>query len=162
MAGPSGAYTLLEDVVDAQLAPVMGTYGNRITVEGPRVELGSTAAQQLALAVYELATNAVKYGALAAAEGTVRLSWQLSGGELTLRWDEVGSAVVADAEPPNRSGGFGTILVTRAIPSMLDGTAERRVDANGLGYVLTVPLARVAPDPRDLDGDYSALGAIPQ
>ena len=156
-AGPSGAHTSLGEVVRSQIAPMIETYGDRIAVAGPQVSLGSVAAQQLALAVYELATNAVKYGALSAPSGRVSLSWQLQDDELTLRWEEGGAVAPADVERSNRSGGFGTILVTRAIPAMLGGTAERRVTAQGLIYTLTAPLARLRPDPRDHEGDFPGL-----
>ena len=159
-AGPSGPRTLLGDVVERQLAPMMETFGARIAVHGPEIEVGSIAAQQLSLAVYELATNAVKYGALAAPQGTVSLSWSVSGADLALRWTEEGCAEPPCHEPPNRSGGFGTILVQRAIPSVLGGTAEREVRPEGLSYSLTVPLSRVEPDPYDRDGGYPQM-AIP-
>lgn len=157
-AGPSGPRTLLGDVVRRQLAPVTETFGDRIVVDGPGIEVGSIAAQQLSLAVYELATNAVKYGALATPDGTVALSWRVSGGDLTLRWSEEGCAEPRSSEAPNRSGGFGTVLVTRAIPSALGGTAERVVRPEGLIYCLTAPLSRVEPDPYDRDGGYPPIG----
>jgi two-component sensor histidine kinase len=157
--GPSGSHASLGEVVRGQLAPVIETYAGRIAVDGPELEIGSIAAQQLALAVYELATNAVKYGALAASDGTVGLSWRVSGNELTLRWEERGAVSSPDAEPPSRSGGFGTILVTRAIPAMLGGTAERRVAPQGLTYMLNAPLARLRPDPRDQESAFPDLAA---
>ena len=159
--GPSGPHTLLGDVVARQLAPMIETYGGRIVIEGPDIEVGSIAAQQLALAVYELATNAVKYGALGAPEGTVTLSWHVSSGELTVRWEEEGCLAPPCSEPPDRSRGFGTILVTRAIPAVLGGTTEREVTPDGLVYSLTVPLSRVEPDPYDRDGGFPQLATIP-
>ncbi len=159
-AGPSGARTSLGEVVRGQLAPMIETYGERIAVAGPEVETGSSAAQQLALAVYELATNAVKYGALAVPGGTVQLSWRVAGDQLTMRWEETGAAGPAEAEPPNRSGGFGTILVTKVIPAMLGGAAEREVCAGRLVYTLTAPLERLRPDPRDHESDFPGLTAI--
>jgi two-component sensor histidine kinase len=158
-AGPSGAFSLLGAVVRRQLAPMLETFGDRIAVDGPEIEVGSIAAQQLSLAVYELATNAVKYGALAAPGGTVKLSWSVSGAQLIMRWNEDGCAVPPCSEPPNRSGGFGTILVTRAIPAMLGGTAERAVAPEGLSYALTVPLSRLEPDAYDRDGAFPRLAA---
>lgn len=158
-AGPSGPRTLLGDVVRRQLEPVMETFGDRIVVQGPAIEVGSIAAQQLSLAVYELATNAVKYGALATPDGKVTLSWSLSDGKLTLRWDEDGSLAPPSAQPPNRSGGFGTILVTGAIPSALGGTAEREVLPRGLVYRLTAPLSQIEPDPYHRDGGYPDMAA---
>jgi two-component sensor histidine kinase len=160
-AGPSGPRTLLGDVVRRQLEPMMETFGNRIVVHGPEVEVGSIAAQQLSLAVYELATNAVKYGALATPDGRVTLSWSVADGGLTLQWDEDSCPKAPCSGPPNRSGGFGTVLVTRAIPSTLGGTAERDVRPEGLSYALTVPLSRVEPDPYDRDGGYPDMAPMP-
>lgn len=161
MAGPSGAHSSLGQVVRGQLGPMIETYGERIDVAGPEVSVGSVAAQQLALAVYELATNAVKYGALASPEGKVRLSWRVSADQLTLDWQESDVAAAADAGPPSRSGGFGTILVTQAIPATLGGSAERDVSAAGLSYTLTVPLAGLRPDPYDQDGEFPAAREVP-
>ncbi|MCP3054403.1 sensor histidine kinase [Aurantimonas marianensis] len=158
MDDPSSAHATLGSVVRRQLEPITETYGERVVIGGPEVEITNEAAQQLALATHELATNAVKYGALATLDGTLRLAWEITGdpaADATLRfvWQESDSSVRAAKEAPP-SGGFGTTLLTRAVPAMLHGTAQRNHTAGGLSYELTVPLARIVaeiPSPKGKD-----------
>lgn len=144
--GAATASASLEDVVRRQLEPVTATFGERVGIEGPAVEVGTEAAQQFGLALHELATNAVKYGALAAADGTVRVAWTLADGGETLRleWSESGAAA-PDQPDGAAGGGFGTTLITRVVPAMLHGAAERTFTGQGLRYVLSAPLARISP-----------------
>jgi two-component sensor histidine kinase len=99
---------------------VTSSFGNRIVMDGPRVHLSSTLAQGFALIVHELATNAVKHGALSRDEGNVAINWSVSVGasETTLlfRWQERGGPIVL---PPTRKS-FGTVLLERAVPSSGD------------------------------------------
>lgn len=156
MDDPSSAYATLDSVVRRQLQPITETYGERVVIVGPAVEITNEAAQQLALATHELATNAVKYGALATLGGTVRLAWEISGepaADATLHfvWQEFDSSVHAAREELSTSGGFGTVLLTRAVPAMLHGTARRTHEAGGLHYELTIPLARIAAKLHDAE-----------
>lgn len=88
-----------------------------IVMDGPRVHLSSTLAQGFALIVHELATNAVKHGALSQDGGSIAIDWSVSIGasETTLlfRWQERGGPLVL---PPTRKS-FGTVLLERAVPS---------------------------------------------
>jgi two-component sensor histidine kinase len=59
-------------------------------VAGPKVMPEPTTAQSLALALYELATNAAKYGPLSVPAGWVRLTWEIQSGNLVLDWTEIG------------------------------------------------------------------------
>lgn len=156
MNDPSSAHATLDSVVRRQLRPITETYGERVVIFGPAVEITNEAAQQLALATHELATNAMKYGALATLRGTVRLAWEISGepADATLHfvWQEFDSPVAAaKAVQPSTSGGFGTVLLTRAVPAMLHGAAQRTHEAGGLHYELTLPLARIAPEIHDAE-----------
>lgn len=155
----SGAETSsveLETIVRKQLAPVLETYPQRISISGPPLTIGLTAAQQLALAVHELATNAVKYGSLKHDTGTVGISWQLNEDtelRLTFAWSERGGGAPKrggvvqqeQGEESAGSGGFGSRLLLQAVPSVLGGEADRDLAQEGLDYVLKVPLARIAP-----------------
>ncbi|PTE20449.1 hypothetical protein C5F48_17455 [Cereibacter changlensis JA139] len=142
LGSASQAAAPLEDVLRRQLDPILQTYGGRVTLGGPPVEISAEAAQQFALAVHELATNAVKHGALSSAEGQVRLGWSVSGEELALHWQESGGAPIP--EPAPETGGFGMQLLTRAVPAMLNGTAERSQGPEGLSYRLRAPLSSIA------------------
>lgn len=78
----------------------------RVRVDGPPVLLEPNAAQVIALTLHELATNAVKYGALSAANGRVDLKWSHDwGGQLHLRWTETGGPKVHE---PVRKGFWRT------------------------------------------------------
>lgn len=88
---------------------VMAVFGcnDRIALTGPDVALGARAALALALMLHELGTNAVKYGALSTAEGSVLLDWQVADGQLSLTWQERGGPPVR--QPVRR--GFGSKLL---------------------------------------------------
>jgi two-component sensor histidine kinase len=77
---------------------------------GPAAPLGEHATNGIALVFRELATNAVKHGALVKDAGVVEIAWQVGDGRLALTWRESGGALVAGA--PSASG-FGTRLVHR-------------------------------------------------
>jgi two-component sensor histidine kinase len=122
----------LRDLVAAELAP----YEGRVTVGGPEVMLPPNAALSLALALHELATNALKYGALSVPEGRVEVRWSLEGGRLQLAWREGGGPLVA---PPARRG-FGSLLVERSVAHNLGGTARLEFRPEGLAYEVELPL----------------------
>jgi two-component sensor histidine kinase len=109
--GGNGAQ--LEHIV----ARIVDSFGTRVTVDGPTVFLKAGAAQGFALLVHELATNAVKYGALTMPSGTVSVRWCLNAGEeeptITFTWRERGGPAAA---PPKRRG-FGTLLLEKAVAS---------------------------------------------
>src|SRR5689334_1590582 len=80
----------LAKLIDDELAPYGIGGAANIEVAGPVVSLEPATAQILALALHELATNAVKYGALSSATGVVDVSWELNSGNLILQWIETG------------------------------------------------------------------------
>jgi two-component sensor histidine kinase/PAS domain-containing protein len=107
----------LDELVATALAPFEGAQAPQISRSGPRVWLSAPRALALSLAVHELATNAVKYGALAVPEGHLALRWTVHSGALTFSWVESGGAPVA---PPVRSG-FGMRLLQRNLARELGG-----------------------------------------
>lgn len=104
----------------------------RFTIEGPEVSLEGTRAQHLVMALHELATNAVKYGALSNDDGKVDVSWSERNGELIFRWLEKDGPAV---EEPKRKG-FGSVLIERAT----DGHAQLEFAPRGVKCTLTLPL----------------------
>jgi two-component sensor histidine kinase len=108
-----GRGAFLSDIVRT----VTVSFGDRIVIDGPQAHLNSTLAQGFALIVHELATNAVKHGALSRDGGRVAISWTVaeSAGETTLlfKWEERGGPLVS---PPKRKS-FGTVLLERAVPT---------------------------------------------
>jgi PAS domain S-box-containing protein len=112
----------------------------RINVAGPDVQVGPRVAVSLSLALHELGTNAVKYGALSTELGTLVVSWDVaatvSGDRLSLRWAESGGPPVV---PPVRRG-FGTRLLERGLGPDLGGTARLSFDPAGLVYEVNILL----------------------
>jgi two-component sensor histidine kinase len=112
--GGSGA--LLEHVVRS----VLDSFGARISVEGPPVYLKAGVAQGFALIIHELATNAVKYGALTRPSGKITVRWSLNAGieepTVSFTWQERGGPPAA---PPEHRG-FGSLLLEKAVASSGD------------------------------------------
>jgi two-component sensor histidine kinase len=119
----------------------------RATIDGPAVTLPAVAAQPVAMAVHELATNAAKHGALSAETGTVAVAWRVEGRDLRIRWTERGGPPVGGA--PERSG-FGSRLLDGTIRTQLRGTVERTWDASGLVCDVVVPLGEAHGRPPTL------------
>jgi two-component system CheB/CheR fusion protein len=118
-----------------QLEPHISDNSQRLRVAGEPVFLPANLATPFGLVFHELATNAVKYGALSTPSGIVDLSWTLRtrNGErlLTVVWRESGG-------PPSRrpeTVGFGTALIEKGIP---DATVNR--DFGPHGMVCTIEL----------------------
>lgn len=115
----------------------------RIAINGPQIRLSSRLALSLSLALHELATNAVKYGALSNETGQVHLNWDLfSAGEpetvrMRLTWTETGGPEVAQ---PERKG-FGSLLIGRALASNFKGTSTIDYNPAGIVFTLDAPLA---------------------
>jgi two-component sensor histidine kinase len=105
----------LVDIVAGAVAMHEAAACQRFRIEGPPVRLEPKTAVSMAMALHELATNAVKYGALSADTGWVRIGWSIAKGaegvDLRLRWSEHDGPAV---EPPSRTG-FGTRLISRSL-----------------------------------------------
>lgn len=102
---------------------------NRVIAEGPAAMLQPKQALALALALHELLTNALKYGALSVEGGTVSLKWQSATPKrLEIVWRETGGPEV---RAPSRRG-FGTMMIERALAADLDGTADIDFHPEGL------------------------------
>jgi PAS domain S-box-containing protein len=112
----------------------------RFRIEGPDIMLGSRAAMALALVLHELATNAVKYGALSVPEGQVAMIWETAeiAGQpcLRFRWAESGGPPVT---PPDRQG-FGTRLIERSFRQSLGARITLDYAASGVVFTLEAPV----------------------
>jgi two-component sensor histidine kinase len=131
----------LAQLLAAELAPFRGGGGPGpvVRIGGPRVSLARNAVQPFAIAVHELATNAVKYGALSVADGRLEIGWSIEPtGFLRLTWSEAGRPAV----PPERSG-FGSRVLDATLRGQIGGTLEREWDREGLRCVLTLPRSAV-------------------
>jgi PAS domain S-box-containing protein len=137
-AGPGQtAAAALADLVAAIVAPHAVPEDNRIERAGPPVTLAPAQATALALILYELATNAAKYGALSSPHGRLAITWRQSGPALTLEWQESGGPPVTG--PPPREG-FGTKLARLTAAGQLAGAIAFTWNPDGVHVALTARL----------------------
>lgn len=122
----------LGDVVEHGLAAFRETHGARIATNGPSdIWLDAQQTTMLTMALHELATNALKYGALSNDSGTVSLTWERTPTGWQMRWLENGGPPVL---APQRQG-FGSVLIERALESQL-GPARIEFRPNGVLWTL--------------------------
>jgi PAS domain S-box-containing protein len=112
----------------------------QIAISGPTLPINPKMALTLSLAVNELGTNALKYGALSTPEGRVSIEWALepaAEGEVKLiwRWRESGGPPVT---PPTRRG-FGRFLIERVFGADFGGSVRIDYHPDGVECVLTAP-----------------------
>jgi two-component sensor histidine kinase len=116
----------LHAIIAQALAPFRDPAHERFHVRGPGVRLSPRIALDLAMILHELATNALKYGALSTASGAIDLTWRVdrhgTPSHLKLRWTERDGPPVA---PPTHRG-FGTRLIERSLAQDLGGEAGVR------------------------------------
>jgi two-component sensor histidine kinase len=130
----------LYEIVEQVIAPYASQGEERLHLKGARVRLPPRMALALAMALQELATNAVKYGALSNGSGEIRITWSVDQGEpacLHLRWEESGGPPV---QAPTRRG-FGSRLIERSLAQDLGGTATMAFLSTGLICKVDAPLA---------------------
>ena len=129
----------LEHMVAEELVSYHAHEGEQVRIEGPPVRLKAKAAETLALAMHELATNAVKYGALSSENGRIVVTWNLDGSDgdvrLKLEWRE--SGVALDATRPRRKG-FGMELLESTL--MYELSAKTTLDFHREGLICTIDL----------------------
>lgn len=131
----------LRDVVKEALEPfgVANGRSERFGVDGPNVRLPPNAALALGIALHELATNAVKYGAFSNDTGSVRIEWKIEsaprGDRLILSWSEENGPPVAQ---PSRKG-FGSRVIERGLALELGGTAQLDFRPNGVVCTINIP-----------------------
>lgn len=119
---------------------IIGPQSSRLKCDGPNVFVSADAAQSIGLALHELATNCVKYGAWSAPEGIVEIKWRAqSGGSdsppLRIEWVERAGPLV---EPPTRKG-FGHVVIDRLVAQRLNGSVEIKFDPAGFSWTLLLP-----------------------
>ncbi len=136
----------LENLIRDELLGVGAIEDERLSIEGPDVSLPADTAESMGLAIHELTTNALKYGALRHATGRLSIAWAIelkSNGkcELIVKWDETG--VPTMPVPPVRQG-FGTELIREALPYGLG--ARTRLDFRGGGVLCVITLPWNADD----------------
>jgi two-component sensor histidine kinase/CheY-like chemotaxis protein len=129
----------LSRLVNEELEPFRA--GDRVNVHGEAAAIKPSVAQNFALAIHELATNAAKYGALSAPDGRLDVSWTLGNDALILQWTESGGP---PSEPPTKTG-FGSKVIDASIKRQLNGDIEREWSGDGLRCVVRVPAEHFSP-----------------
>jgi two-component sensor histidine kinase len=141
----------LEALIADTLHMASAREGDEFSIAGPAVYLVPKAAETLGLALHELVTNAVKYGALSRQSGHIAVSWTMTDGDegelrfLHLEWIETGMRLRGSER---RRNGFGTELLTRTLAYDLDATVTRQFSTTGVRYAIGLPAtARIIKNP---------------
>lgn len=132
------------DLVKAQLAPFLDNANERLHVHGPSLLLKPDAAQNLGLALHELATNASKYGALSHPSGRIKVVWTIDGTagaprRFRIDWHENGGPEV---RPPTRTG-FGHSIIKEIVARAFTGEVTLKFEPEGFIWQLTAPADRM-------------------
>jgi two-component sensor histidine kinase len=131
--------SFLRELVEFQLAPFIDLSSPRLEMRGPEVNLTADSGQAIGLALHELATNAVKYGALSSPQGRLSVSWSVveppGAGGLKLDWRERGGPSVI--HPKDK--GFGHVVIKHMIEQAVGGSVELDFAEEGLHWSLQAP-----------------------
>lgn len=125
-------------LIEQELAPFIALEDEKVVLEGPHVEVSNMKVQPVAMAVHELVTNSVKYGALSADDGGIQVCWALQPDDtLTVDWIERFAERKKDVE--SAGTGFGTRLLDMTIKKQLGGNFSRQIGTDELRCILEIP-----------------------
>lgn len=140
LARDDGQGAELSELAGIALAPFQDCALQQIRISGQPVHLEPRLAATIVLGLHELATNALKHGALSVREGRVELAWVVRDGRLDLVWKESGGPPVSE---PARKG-FGSRLLGGALLQGYGGEANLRFDPGGVEFKLSCILRRAS------------------
>ncbi|MEQ8434117.1 MAG: PAS domain S-box protein [Oceanicaulis sp.] len=129
----------IEDLARSQLDFLGEMVDQRVTLSGADVRIGPAAAQGVGMALHELATNALKHGALSNGAGRVAIAWSYDADRLAITWTETGGPRVST---PGRTG-FGHTVIARMAAHSVGGEVELDFKPQGLYWRLEAPLDRI-------------------
>ncbi len=133
----------VEELVRSQLAMYLDREDEQVSIDGPAVVLKPEAAQNLGLALHELAVNAAKFGALSVPGGRLSVAWDQRDHEgkqtLVLDWRERFGPRVK----PRRKRGFGSMMIERNLARALDAEVELDFDRDGLQCHVVIPASQI-------------------
>jgi len=132
------ATVAIDDIVNEITRPYRDAGSNRFEIAGESVLINSKDATSLGMALHELCTNALKYGALSTETGSVKVDWDTNRDHLHLRWQEIGGPTVAS---PGRKG-FGTRLLTGGLFDAGNGSVELGFEPAGVVCEICLALRR--------------------
>jgi len=129
----------LRAVTQASLKAHLGGLRERISFTGEDFRVKPKSAVAISIALHELGTNAVKYGALSTERGSVAVRWTTSGERFRLTWEEIGGPPV---HPPTRRG-FGSRMIERGLAVELQGSATIDFRPAGVICAIDAPMAAI-------------------
>jgi two-component sensor histidine kinase len=142
LPGKQDSAALLGDLLTLLLAPYddPGAFKGRIKISVERMGIGEAGATTLALVIHELATNALKYGALSADTGSLNVSGTTEADQTVLVWAERGGPIVT---APDSTTGFGSKLIARSMTCKLGGSVAYDWSPDGLIVTLRMTTGRL-------------------
>ena len=135
LADPGLVSIRMRDILGLELSANGAREGENFAQSGPDVSVPVRKAQALAMIFHELATNAVKHGAFSRDDGRVEVAWsEEENSSLRITWRESGVPINHES----KTRGFGSEILERSIPHMLDGTFQRTFHSDGIECVVTM------------------------
>lgn len=135
----------LAELVAAHLTHFDDGRNRHIRIHGKPVFVSAAAAQNLSIALHELATNAVKHGALVGGKGSVDLTWEIRGATFEMSWVERGGHPVS---PPAHHG-FGRLVLEKIVKMALDADIEAHFDTVGYSWRMRCPASLAITEETD-------------
>lgn len=138
-----------DSLIETEIAALNGeTAAEKISLQGPKgIRLRSSAVQTLAMALHELATNSLKYGALQQADARLKIAWSIKpeGDDqipwLHIDWRESG-VTMPDANGRLTEVGHGSELIERALPYQLDARTTYELGEDGVRCTISIPVLK--------------------
>lgn len=137
LLGKEGQSAKMRALVETTVTPFRHPDHPHFDISGPDLEISAKSALAIAMAIHELATNAVKYGALGNEDGRVLVKWETDGDDFVFQWQERDGPPVI---PPEKSG-FGSRMMERALTGQTGGKVSMEYASDGLKYSLRAPLS---------------------
>jgi two-component system, chemotaxis family, CheB/CheR fusion protein len=128
------------ELVQMELEALSSLDHPRVTVDGPSVALPRQAVQLLSLALHELVTNSLKYGALNGSTGTLLIQWRTAAEGRAVRIDWVENGVKPASKTTSARRGFGRVLLEDALPNQLGAKTSFELRNGGVDCFLEIPL----------------------
>lgn len=126
----------LREIVANELAAFASSDLYVIEIDGPALLINVHAAQPLAMALHELATNAAKYGSLSLPGGKLKITWTVNEERLDISWEERDGPTINAT--PSRNG-FGSRLIHSLFEAQLGGTIYKKWKTGGLFCEMSLP-----------------------
>ena len=135
----------LHEVIAVAIGPHRTAGAERFEIQGPILRLGPNTAVALSMAVHELCTNAIKYGALSSAGGRVEITWSADHGLFRWRWQERDGP---EAAVPTQTG-FGSRMIERSLAAQLSAEVNLNFVPTGLVCTIEAPISAIRDNEAD-------------